>query len=273
MSTRPEHGWSQRIARPLRGVVDAIFPQVCVACRRACGGDGGGLCRRCVGWLANVTRGEYCHRCARTIQPEARREKGCAYCEDEKAWNIAGIVRIGPYDEPLRQAVLALKYSGNRQSAQLLGRYLAERIQTADWLPQIDCLVPVPMHALRRFQRNSNHALLLAEQVGGWLKRPVVRAVSRVRYSPSQTEIREKAERFRNVDGCFGASRTFWRGSIAGKNVCIIDNLLNSGATLHEVAKTVRTCGAKSICAAIVARATPAGDPSLQQPLIVTVEE
>ena len=65
--------------------------------------------------------------------------------------------------------------------------------------------------------------------------------------------MRSRAERFRNVAGCFAVKR--WAiERLAGKTVCIVDNLLATGATVHEVSKVLREGGAKRIYVAVIAR-------------------
>ena len=48
---------------------------------------------------------------------------------------------------------------------------------------------------------------------------------------------------------------------MAGKTVCIVDNLMSTGATVTEVSKVLRRAGAKRIYAAVVARPAAPGDP------------
>jgi phosphoribosylpyrophosphate synthetase len=43
-------------------------------------------------------------------------------------------------------------------------------------------------------------------------------------------------------------------------NVCIVDNLLVSGATVTEASKVLRRLGAKRIYAAVLARTPPPGE-------------
>jgi predicted amidophosphoribosyltransferase len=88
-------------------------------------------------------------------------------------------------------------------------------------------------------------------------------AVRRVKYSVSQTRTPSQAQRFKNVKDCFGPAR---RPQVAGKTVCIIDNLLVTGATIHEVSKVLRRAGAKRIHAAVLARSSLPGDPQPKPP-------
>lgn len=200
------------------------------------------------------------------MQPLSIREDDCAGCRSEAFWNVAEVVRAGEYTGALRAMIVRLKYSGQPRDAAGLGRLLARQIAAASWFPQVDALVPVPMHRLRRLQRPSNHAAVLAEsclrylrsaagaKAGLRLRSAVVR---RSRYSASQTRKATRHARFENVRDCF-APRP--RANLTGQTVCIIDNLLVSGATVTEVSKVLRKLGARRIYAAVLARTPPPGE-------------
>lgn len=255
--------------------VDAVAPHCCVACHVAIPGGTGPLCSGCADTIANLRSLPYCPHCARSMRPEAIHEHACARCIHENHWNVAAIVRVGPYETPLREITLGLKYGGQERCARLLADLLAGALRATDWLGRIDGFVPIPIHPLRRLQRPCAHAAVLTEQVAQRLGRPVWHAVRRTRYAPSQMDLDSRANRFENVAGCFGPRPewlpTLWPLAswppvrptlprLAGRTVCIVDNVLTTGATLHEVSRVLRKAGAKRIYAAVVSRAAAAGD-------------
>jgi ComF family protein len=207
----------------------------------------------------------YCRRCGRTLPPPALHEGGCARCKSEHYWNVAGVARVGTYPDALRALLVGLKYHGQERAASYLADRLAVALRNCEWLHQVEALVPVPMHWLRRLQRPCDHARLLGEALGQRIGVPVLRLVRRARHSPSQTGVLSKTARFENVRGCFAPRRRVWppwsRPSVAGKTVCIVDNLMMTGATVTEVSKVLRRAGAKRIYAAVVARPASPGDP------------
>ena len=240
-----------------RALYELVYPPVCLGC----GGEAdrqSRFCSDCNSRLAAIRALPSCPRCARTAPPFSVREEGCAYCIAERTWNFAGIVRVGTYEPPLRDMVLALKYAGRMAPAEWLAAALADAIRAAPWGENIDTFVPVPMHWKRRLQRPCDHARVLTRMVAERLGLPTHRAVARIRYAPSQTELFAATARFENVAGNFAPRRRFgWfdpAGRVAGRTVCVVDNFLSSGATLHETVKAVRRCGAKTIYAAIIAR-------------------
>ncbi len=243
----------------LGSVVDVIWPQTCAACGAWIPGDLGLLCPDCLAALEAAAALPSCPRCGRTASPLSMFNGRCGLCRHEHHWNVAGIARIGEYHvAPLRRLLQTMKFRRPDRAAAVLGTWLARALRRQPWAAEIDLFVPVPMHWLRRLQRPCDHARVLAEAVSQRLRVPARRsAVRRKAYAPSQTRTRSRTERFRNVRGCFGASR---RPAVAGRTVCIVDNLVVTGATLHEVAKVLRRAGARRIYAAVAARSAPAGD-------------
>lgn len=246
------------------GLLDALLPQTCASCDRWIPADQSPTCPDCRAAIEIAQATPYCSRCGRTCSPLAAVDKSCPQCRTEQFWNIAGVARVGVYsEESLRRPLVGLKFTGGERQADLLGGLLADALRKKPWVEDIETLVPVPMHRLRRWQRPCDHALMLAEAVSRRLRIPVRRAaIQRVRYSRSQTRTISRNARFENVKDCFGPAR---KPNIAGRTVCIIDNLLVTGATIHEVSKVLRKAGANRIYAAVVARSSLPGDPQPEQ--------
>lgn len=270
MTTPPPRQPWLMLHAALHAFGDLLSPQSCAGCGGWTPSEDGVMCRTCAAALARLAALPYCGRCARTMRPEALHERGCARCDHEHFWNIGGVVRIGPYSEPLRRMVLDLKYHGTERNAVLLASILAGRLEATPWYAAVDALAPVPMHWLRRLQRPCAHAGVLAAALGRATHKPVLRAVRRVRYAPSQTLIPVRARRFSNVAESFAPKRAAIRrtpsspapsgGPLAGKTICIVDNILMSGATIHEVSKVLRAAGARKIYLAVIARSIVPGD-------------
>ena len=241
----------------LRRLDNLLSPQTCALCNAAISTPRTVVCNVCREALSEIASAPYCGRCGRGLNPLAITEKDCARCRKERHWNIAGVVRIGSYPGELRKLVLGLKYYGRERNAAPLAEWLADALRRTPWGADIDLLVPVPMHWFRRVQRKCNHARVLADALGRATGIPVRNACRRIRHGPSQTAARSEAQRFANVKSCFGPK---WRRNVVGKTVCIVDNLMATGATVCEVSKVLRKMGAKPIYAAVASRTILAGD-------------
>jgi ComF family protein len=248
----------------VRGLDAAAMPQTCPACHAWADGLLDGVCRACARQLGAIGAVPYCGRCGRTAHPLAITNV-CPGCRTERHWNIRGLARAGSYPPLLRQMVLQLKYGGEERLAPALAARMAAAVRAANWPDAIDALVPVPMHWLRRAQRRCNHARLLARALGRELDLPVLRACKRVRHTRSQVGL-TAPQRFGNIERCFDPAP---RADLADKTVCIVDNLMATGATVCEVSKALRRAGAKRIYAAVAARAVSSGEPQADDAAVV----
>jgi predicted amidophosphoribosyltransferase len=279
MTTRGHDGASLRRAGILastagilgevaHGLVDAALPQTCVACNQWLPSGTGVACQACHDQISHVIALAYCSRCGRTLPRSAIHEEGCARCKSERDWNVAGVARVGLYVPAIRALTVGLKYRGHERMAGYMASWLAAALRERGWLPDLEALVPVPMHWLRRAQRPCDHARVLADALGQHLGIPVVQPVQRTKHSPSQIGLTSRLARFENVKGCFGPRRRYlpwWtRPDVHGKTVCIVDNLMSTGATIIEVSKVLRRAGAKPIYAAVIARPAAPGDPRMR---------
>ncbi len=248
------------LRRVLHTLIDAALPQTCVSCGTWIPGDTGLICSECSAAIDAAQDTPACPRCGRSLPQTAIHGHGCARCRSEHFWNISELVRVGRYDNQLRPLLLDLKYRGRERNAEHLADRLAAMLAQRGWVADLDGLVPVPMHWLRRWQRPCDHARVLADAVGRRLGIPTLTAVRRRRYGRSQTRLTTRHERFDNVRGCFDGIPQADR-LVRGKTVCIIDNLLMTGATVCELSKILRHFGAKRIYAAVIGRPPTPGDP------------
>jgi ComF family protein len=115
--------------------------------------------------------------------------------------------------------------------------------------PAPDLIVPVPLHPLRLRQRGFNPAGLLAAALGHLRELPVDPvALTRIRNTPSQTGL-PRDRRARNVSGAFRTRRRALPGRI-----WLVDDVVTTGSTLREAARSLRGAGARRIVAVCAAR-------------------
>ena len=129
------------------------------------------------------------------------------------------------------------------------------RAAGADLLNDAACVVPVPLHGLRRLRRGFNQADELAARLG----LPRVHALWRTRATRPQTGLTATARR-RNVRGAFRMSPVLARGFrerlVRGGIVVLVDDVRTTGATLDACAAVLLRAGAREVRALTVARAT-----------------
>jgi ComF family protein len=155
-----------------------------------------------------------------------------------------------PYAGPVRAALRALKYGGERRLAEPLGSALAGRWQAAG--AGGDLLVPVPVHAERRRRRGYDQAVLLARAAASRLPMSVVEALERERATVPQFEL-GRERRAANVAGAFRV-RAAVLPALRGAWVVLVDDVATTGATLVACALPLLDAGAFGVSALTVAR-------------------
>ena len=107
------------------------------------------------------------------------------------------------------------------------------------------------MYWSRRFARATNCPEALASALGRQLALPVhADWIYRQRSTPTQNNLGPRA-RFRNVRGAFSTRKQL---SLNGLRALVVDDVLTTGATASEVAKTLKSAGADYVAVAVVAQ-------------------
>lgn len=155
------------------------------------------------------------------------------------------------YTDTVRRCILRYKFYGKRAYSRSLGRLLAARLRE-EYPEALPVLTWVPISRRRRIARGYDQTELLAKAAAKELGVPAVSTLVKIRNTRPQSTLRDPAARRANVLGAFKAAD---RELIAGKNLLLLDDILTTGATVSECAKTLLTAGAREVhCAAL---ATP----------------
>ena len=229
-------------------LLDVLFPPRCVGC----GAGGAVLCRACRATVRPVTP-PLCARCGEPLVETARVSSViCAACASGGfPAALAGIRVAAHYDGPLRKAIQALKFNGQRRLAEPLGDLLVDALRHAGW--PLEVLVPVPLHPTRVRERGYNQATLLARRCGARVGASVREdALIRGRATTAQTRL-SAAERRTNLVGAFALAG---RGAadLAGKHITLVDDVTTTGSTLAAAAEALAALHPAAVWGLAVAR-------------------
>ncbi|KAF0163024.1 MAG: phosphoribosyltransferase [Rhodocyclaceae bacterium] len=218
--------------------VAALLPQDCFLCAAPSGKSL--LCAACTASLPRLTM-ERCPVCALPT-PDSNI---CGACLGH-APHFDATQAVFRYEFPVDSLIQALKYAHRLASADFLGRELAQ--MAAPLRP--DLILPVPLSQARLAQRGFNQAVEIA--------RPLSRALGvalaithlhRCRDTAPQASLPWK-ERAKNIRHAFECEI-----DLTGKTVLLIDDVMTTGATLDELARTLKAHGAIRVENLVLARA------------------
>ena len=218
-----------------------LFGGACILCR---GEADGVLCSPCEADLPRLPA-DLCPRCALPSPDRAVCGRCLARAPQYDA-TVAALASAFPADV----LVQALKFRGELALAPVLARALDGRLAARE----VDVILPVPLAPERLSGRGFNQAgelaRVLARSTGVRLDVALLR---KSRATEPQASLPLEARRG-NVRGAFAcASR------LEGASVAVVDDVMTTGATLDEVAGTLKDAGARSVVNWVVARTLPPG--------------
>lgn len=215
-----------------QALIQLMAPRCCALCARALGAE-----RRLV-----------CSACCPVEAPHSGLHTSS---EGLPVW------AIGSYVDPLSGAIRSLKYARRADLAAPLAEQLYA-VAPQDFGAHV-AVVPVPLHPFRLCERGYNQAGLLAQRLARlWGAQYQPRLLCRTVQRGRQAEL-GRAERLQNLSHTMRAApRTHER------SVVLIDDVLTTGATLHEARRALDEAGAHVIAACVLAIA----DKELERPAL-----
>jgi ComF family protein len=231
-------------------LLDLVFAPVCLGCDGLIApADRLRLaCRRCRTRL-RPPPAPRCARCGAPLRMTGRPVIGsrCPECSD---WPDALRAARSAFllEPPADRFVHQLKYRGWRRLAAPMAAMMTSVVWPED-AHEPAVIVPVPTTRRRLRERGYNQAGLLAAELGRFTGRPVDELLQRVAGTRTQTTL-QPAARAANVAGAFRAG-----DAAAGRHVILVDDVLTTGATAAECARTLVGAGACCVRLVTFARA------------------
>ncbi len=197
--------------RMLEAFLDVVYPPECAACGAAV-----------------RARESLCAPCWDTVEPASS--------------GGPGIHAPFAYGGQLQVALLRFKLVPRPDLARALGALLHPSARALG--AHADVVLPVPPHPRRLRERGFDHTLELARAADvGRPLRPLW--LARTRDTPTQRG-RSRRARAENVAGAFAVPERA-RSRLSGARVLLLDDVVTTGATVAECARTLRAAGARSV--------------------------
>ncbi len=232
------------------GALDALYPPICLGCRKAVAAHGG-LCAACWTAIAFIER-PYCER----LGAPFGRDFGDGAISPAASANPPVFARaraVAPYESDVARALVnRLKYYDRLELAAPMGRWMARA--GAEILRDADLIVPTPLHrvrlAARRFNQSAELGRAIARESGVPME---THALERTKATTPQVGL-TRAQRAANLSGAFAVEKTSAAG-LMDAHVVLVDDVLTTGATANAAARALLKAGAARVDLLVFARA------------------
>ena len=202
----------------LKLILDHILPQFCAVCKT----EGAVLCEECIS-----------HISFNLIREDSEGLDGLFFCTHYHNRVVQEMIHLCKYEY--------LEHLGSR-----IGKILAF-VWLSHLHPEIDVVVPVPLHPKRLAERGFNQAELIAKKFCEITSLPLnTKSVQRTRATKRQVDL-DSEQRKINV------ANAFLSAPISG-SVLIIDDVTTTGSTFIEVASALKSAGASKVFALAFAK-------------------
>ena len=205
----------------LSSLYTLLFPRRCLVCQRVLLPDERLLCLGC---MADLPRSGHWLHAEHTLTHQLQE-----LVLVQHASAFLRYTKESPYHAMLHQ----LKYQGNTEVGELLGRWFGETLKTSPWYQDVDMVVPVPLHPKKHRKRGYNQSEVLARGIAagaGWALEPHL--LTRTRHTATQTKL-NKTERQQNVAGAFALQ---YPQKAQNKHILLVDDVFTTGATTASCA-------------------------------------
>lgn len=225
----------KRFGKTLR---ELIYPRYCLLCRNkiVAGKIEDLVCTFCLKAI-RLNTPPFCQKCGRQIKGKYLTRNICKNCRHtyyyfDRAWASCS------YEGSVKEMIHNFKYKDKIHLKKPLSRLIVDFIKLYS-LPVEHCdyIAPIPLSPSRLREREFNQAEILAEGLSEYFEVNILRDnLSRIRNTASQTGL-DKEKRLMNIEGAFKLKNP---EAVKGKNILLIDDVLTTGVTASEAAKTLK---------------------------------
>jgi ComF family protein len=154
-------------------------------------------------------------------------------------------VYIFEKNKGLQQLMHALKYGKKFRAGEFLGKLTASHLAPFINTWNIDLIIPVPLHKLKKISRGYNQSFYVAKGIASVTGKPVdQKSIKRIKNTLTQTMM-NLPEREANIKGAFKLRKS----KLAGKRILLVDDVITTGSTLNECSRILLEGGAEKVFA------------------------
>ena len=219
-----------------RELSDIILPRQCVVCGDRLNRYEKHLCLHCLADLPMT----YTWTMAHNPMADKFNELLQRDLESYEPYVFASSLFFYSGEANYRKITQALKYHGNVSIGKMFGKALGERMASAGHLSDVDAVIPVPLHWMRKWQRGYNQAEIIAEAIAETMHAELhTGLLYRRRNTKTQTRL-DVEHKTLNVTGAFAVKEKALAGLNDVRHIMLVDDVFTTGATLKACYRTLR---------------------------------
>ncbi len=198
--------------------VDLVYPNHCIICEQTLIRSEQIICLRC---LHEIPKTNFHLEKDNTVE--------------QRFWGKVPIYRGTSYfhfykGSPFQTLLHELKYRGNKEVGQVLGKIAGMDLLESVDFATIDLIIPVPLHPKKEQKRGYNQSNWIAMGLAAAMDKPIDN-LHLIRIKETVTQTRKSVfERYENTQGVFALKDV---DVFKNKHVLLVDDVLTTGSTLE----------------------------------------
>ncbi|MCP4522843.1 MAG: ComF family protein [Candidatus Gracilibacteria bacterium] len=222
---------------------DILSPKKCYSC----GIEGHFLCFSCFKKCKNFEPMCYvCKNPSKNFEIHADCQKGLYYQK---------VIILTHYSNPvIKRLITDAKFYKRKDIFEDFGKYLTKLFIKYELNVQNkeSILVPVPIYYLRKWKRGYNQTEVLGKNISQWTGLEInTTIIKKIKHTQQQSKVGKKL-RLDNLKNTFQINNKESE-KYKEKKIILIDDVISTGSTLNEVAKTLNTAGFTDITCLVIA--------------------
>jgi len=209
-------------------IADILYPRKCVFCRTLLHDEELDLCNSCKTQLPVFTDSKI------------------------KLSFLAQWTGLWYYKDTVRDSILRFKFRRCRGYAHTYGILLAAKLREPEYSGW-DVLSWIPISPLRKWFRGYDQTELIAQVIAEEFHMPLTPILRKVRHTKPQSGMGDISHRRANILGAYVVTDP---SLVRGQRILLLDDIITTGATASEAARTLLVAGAKEVKLATVAVAS-----------------
>ena len=231
----------ERLRRGLEGMIDLLLPRVCMVCGGRLLQFEKHICISCAMDMPYTRFWQMSHNpMADRFNELIQRNLN----DEHEHYAYAAALFLYHSEAGYRHIPYQIKYHGNIEAGEHFGHMLGERMAAESLWADVDIMIPVPLHWVRKWKRGYNQAEVIARAVAERLDVPLrTDILMRHRRTRTQTQL-DIEGKAKNVADAFSVRQdavSIFPNGGSIRHIVLVDDVFTSGSTLHACFKALRT--------------------------------